>query len=56
MVELLCTHVWKHKNKSFETVFKKVVEEVNENNGWGEFNYNILRAFCKCHNVPVVQQ
>jgi hypothetical protein len=29
--------------------------KIKENdNGGGEFNYDVLKKFCKCHNVPSV--
>jgi hypothetical protein len=30
--------------------------EIKENDGGGEFNYNICKNFGKCHKVPLVQQ
>jgi hypothetical protein len=30
---------------------------IKENDGGGEFNYDTFcKMFCKCHNVPPVQQ
>jgi hypothetical protein len=38
-----------------ETIPRIGGRTVRENDGGGEFNYDIGKNFCKCHNVPPVQ-
>jgi hypothetical protein len=38
MVEILCTHVWKWKNKTHQNYCKNRGWEIKENDGGGEFN------------------
>jgi hypothetical protein len=47
MMEILCTHIWKWKNKVCWNYSKNGGNK--ENDRGGEFNYDI---FCKYHNVP----
>jgi hypothetical protein len=42
------------KMRTIETI--PGIGGAKENDGGGEFNYNIFKNFCKCSNVPLGQQ
>jgi hypothetical protein len=42
MVEIVCTCVWKWKNETYWNYSKKEEEGIKDNDGGGEFNYDIL--------------
>jgi hypothetical protein len=42
MVEMLCTHVWKWKNKICWNYSRNGGKRIKEDNGGGELNYDIL--------------
>jgi hypothetical protein len=55
MVEILCTNVWKWKNETCWNYSKNGGRGIKENDGGDEFKI-YYKYFCKCHNVPPVQQ
>jgi hypothetical protein len=42
------------KMRPVDTIVRMGEGRIKENDGGGEFNY--CQHFCKCHNVPIVQQ
>jgi hypothetical protein len=45
------------KMRLVETIPRTDGERIKENDGGGKFNYDMIeKNFCKCHNVPPVQQ
>jgi hypothetical protein len=42
------------KMRSVETIIRMEGERIKENDGGGEFNYDICKIFCKCHSIPLV--
>jgi hypothetical protein len=56
MVEILCTHVCKWKNEAFETIPGMERRKIKKNDEGVNSTMIYCKNFCKCHNLPLVQQ
>jgi hypothetical protein len=51
-VEIFCTHVWKWKNESVDTIPGMGEGVIKENDERVNSTMIYCNDFCKCHNVP----
>jgi hypothetical protein len=58
IVEIFCIHVCKWKNETCSNYFRNGGDGNKGGGGGGGVNSTMIycKKFCKCHNVPLVQQ